>query len=179
MQTVANPPNGAVHILNRNRVKRRDVLFPLTHTGGFARVRRLPLIKLITLSSPSPTLQSVVLEVFGNVQDDPDTATPVSGGLLEQIGKNDALINGVCILGFRDPRLTETEEEANAANDPHVLWVEEIDQRDRQAYYDLVNDSESEAAKALAPFPQNGLESPAGDEGLPPAAPPVAGDAAA
>jgi hypothetical protein len=85
------PQNGAVaddDILADDDIPSREVLLPLSHTrpGKFARVRRLDLMTLITISSPSPTLQSVVLEVFGNVQQNPETESPVAGTILEQIG---------------------------------------------------------------------------------------------
>ena len=168
-----HPELQAPQLLTRDRAERRSVKFMLPHTrdgSGYARVRRLPLMKLLTLSSASPTMQAVVTEVFGNAQANPDAPAEelVSGGALEMYRKNYALINGVCILGFQSPRLVETEEEADELDDPNVLWVEEIAQEDRQAYYDLVSAPESEAAKALEPFPAPRVENPRHYESVPP-----------
>ena len=130
--------------------------FRLEYTGSDALVRRVPLARLVTMSSISPTMQPIVLEVFGAITGNDDTLSTAT--TLDLLRKNDALVDGVCLLGFIKPRLVATQEEADAANDPYVWCIDEVDPRDRQAYFDLVTGPEAEAAKVLEPFPASRLE---------------------
>jgi hypothetical protein len=139
-----------------------------------ARVRKLSIAKLATLQGLSPTMQNAVLAVFSELEkfakitnddgdfEDEETAdawTEFSEGVLNQ----ERLRDGACIAGFIDPPLCETREEAE--NDPtaKLVWVGSLAETDRARYLTTVLSPESEAAKALEPFPLDGLEGPTTD----------------
>lgn len=150
----------------------RGYLFPLPYTGGEARVRRIPLAKLATITGLSGEMQSTVLEVFREIQQGGTFAVRNWQDLERNQRRQEDLANGLCIAGFVEPRLVESEAEADAANDPSVLWVEEIDIRDRLTYLQTVMNPDSEAAKAMAPFPENGTSGADAGEAVPVAAAP-------
>ena len=151
-----------IQLLTRDRAretKQRDergYLFPLPYTGGEARVRRIPLARLATITGLSSAMQATVLEVFREVQQGGSFAVRQWQDLKRNQERQEDLADGLCIAGFVAPRLVETETEADDANDPLVLWVKEIDIRDRLAYLQTVMNPESEAAKAMTPFPDTG-----------------------
>lgn len=138
----------------------RGYLFPLPYTGGEARVRRIPLAKLASVAGLTSEMQGTVLEVFREVQTGGTFAVKNWQDLERNQQRQEQLANGLCVAGFIQPRLTESEAEADAANDPNVLWVGEIAIQDRLAYLQTVMNPDSEAAKALAPFPENGASGP-------------------
>lgn len=165
----------------------RGFTFPLPATtrllGGdpenpedllIARVQKLTLAKLAMMPSLSPRMQGAVLAVFEEMDRTSRDTSLVQlrdpwATFQSNVHAQADLVDGVCVAGFLAPRLTETEEDAAAANDPNVVWVEEIAEEDRAAYLDLVMRPESEAAKQMAPFPDNGVEDPAGGRAVPPA----------
>lgn len=168
-------------MLNRREAqaakRRRDLgfLFPLPHTGGvwneddapepnlvgqakvMARVRQLGLAKKSTLATLSPVMQNLVMEIFHANEETEGGATFHSfAELFRNVGRQEDLMNGLCVAGFLEPRLVETVAEADAGGEG-VVWVEEIDERDREAFMQACLNAESEAAKALRPFPETGL----------------------
>jgi hypothetical protein len=153
----------------------RGYLFPLPYTGGEARVRRIPLAKLATVTGLTSEMQGTVLEVFREVQTGGTFAVKNWQDLERNQQRQEQLANGLCVAGFLQPRLTESEAEADAANDPNVLWVGEIAIQDRLAYLQTVMNPESEAAKAMAPFPENGASGAELDQTVPLATAPVSG----
>lgn len=157
----------------------RGYLFELPYTGGQARVRRIPLAHLATVAGLSSEMQGTVLEVFREVQTGGTFAVKNWQDLERNQQRQEQLANGLCIAGFLQPRLTESEAEADAANDPNVLWVGEIAIQDRLAYLQTVMNPDSEAAKALAPFPENGASGAQLGEAVPLAAAPEQGPSAA
>lgn len=174
----ANGAHGAAHlgdeplILTRDQVQQREV-FPLTHTGGQALVRMLPLADLVARVSLSPAQYPIVMRIFGEVKPEP-AEVPKSGAeaALEDTRRNRLLIDAICELGFIKPRLVGTQAEADAIGDPWVWCVDEVDPRDLQRYFDLVTSSEVEAAKVIEPFLAQRVESEAVDESGPPPPPP-------
>jgi hypothetical protein len=175
----------AVHLLTREQARKTrqretlGYLFPLPYTGGEARVRRIPLAKLATVAGLTSEMQGTVLEVFREVQQGGTFAVKNWQDLERNQQRQEQLANGLCVAGFLEPRLTESEAEADAANDPGVLWVGEIAIQDRLAYLQTVMNPESEAAKAMAPFPENGASGVELGQTLPVATAPEHGPAAA
>lgn len=129
---------------------------PFTFPTHPARVRRIPLADLASITGLSSEMQATVLEVFREVQTGGTFAVRKWQDLESNQARQKQLANGLCVAGFIEPRLVETQAEADATDDPAVLWVGRIDIRDRLAYMQTVMNPESEAAKALAPFPENG-----------------------
>lgn len=150
--------------------------FRLEHTGSDALVRHIPLARLLTLTGLSPTMLPIATKIY-DIVNGTDLAI-AEGNQLELLRKNDALVDGVVMLGFIRPRVVETQAEADAANDPMVWSIDDVDPRDRQAYFDLVTSPEREAAKVLAPFPAGGMADLRPDESLPAAPPPEPGTGA-
>lgn len=140
----------------QSRRETHGYLFPLPYTGGEARVRRIPLAKLASVTGLSGEMQATVLEVFREIQSGGSFAVRSWQDLERNQARQEELANGLCVAGFLEPRLTETQAEADAANDEGVLWVGEIAIQDRLAYLQTVMNPESEAAKAMAPFPEAG-----------------------
>lgn len=157
----------------------RGYLFPLPYTGGEARVRRIPLAKLASITGLSGEMQATVLEVFREIQAGGTFAVRSWQDLERNQRRQEELANGLCIAGFVEPRLVETEAEADMANDASVLWVEEIDIRDRLTYLQTVMNPDSEAAKAMAPFPENGTSGANASEAVPVTAAPLTAPATA
>jgi hypothetical protein len=160
---MAQAANGkAPQLLTRDKAREtrqrdeRGYLFPLPYTGGEARVRRIPLAKLASVAGLTSEMQATVLEVFREVQTGGTFAVKNWQDLERNQARQEQLANGLCVAGFIQPRLTESEAEADAANDPNVLWVGEIAIQDRLTYLQTVMNPDSEAAKAMAPFPENG-----------------------
>jgi hypothetical protein len=144
-----------------------------------ARVRKLTIAKLATIRGLSPTMQNAVLAVFnqldkfaalandqGEFEDEEtsDAWTEFADGVIQQ----ENLRDGACIAGFIDPPLCETREEAEADPEKKLVWVGSLAETDRANYLTTVLSPESEAAKALEPFPVNGLEGPSTDAGVQP-----------
>jgi hypothetical protein len=159
----------------------RGYLFDLPYTGAQARVRRIPLAKLASLVGLTSEMQTTVLEVFREVQTGGSFAVSSWQDLERNQVRQEQLANGLCIAGFLEPLLTESEAEADADPTGQKVWVGEIDIRDRLTYLQTVMNPESEAAKAMAPFPENGVRRPELREVVPPATAALngAGDASA
>jgi len=178
----------------------RGYEFPLPYTGGVytadeasqernskllgqakivARVRRLSLLRLAKATNLSPKMQSLVTEVFQEFEDGSGIRIRSWADIVKTTEQSDELTNGLCIAGFLEPQLVETEHEANIANNPAIVWVEEIDWRDRAAYRDLVMSGEEAAADVLKPFPDLGMESASTRQSVPIAAETFGGDDAA
>lgn len=171
----------AVNFLTRKRAQEareqdeRGYLFPLKHSGGEAHVRRLSLAEVSTLTNLSTAMQATVLEIFQSKDEKGDVLTWEE--LKGNVKRQQELARGVAVAAFITPRLTETKEEADLANDDTVIWVDEIDPRDRVAFLQTVISPESEAAKLMAPFPAARLESIGSAGALPAAVFPVPEDA--
>lgn len=149
------------------RQEERGYQFPMPYTFKQpARVRRIPLADLASITGLSSEMQTTVLEVFREIQSGGTFAVRQWQDLKRNQDRQKQLANGLCIAGFMEPRLVETHEEAVAANDPMVVWVEKIDIRDRLTYLQSVMNPESEAAKAMAPFPENGASDSQPSEGV-------------
>lgn len=165
--------------LAESSIRQREIgyAFPLPKTfpDHPARVREIPLAELASATGLSSEMQETVLEVFREIQ---------SGGTFavrswQDLGRNQKrqrdLANGLCIAGFIEPRLTETQAESDESDDPAVLWVERIHINDRLSYMQAVMNAESEAAKALTPFPEAGSGRVDAGEALPAAPTPIHG----
>lgn len=151
----------------------RGYLLPLPYTGGEAQVRRIPLAKLTSIAGLSGHMQSTVLEVFRDIQSGRGFDVQSWRDLERNQARQEQLANGMCIAGFIAPRLVESEAEADAANDPHVLWVGEIAIQDRLTYLQTVMNPDTEAAKALTPFLENGASRADAGEAVPLTATPI------
>src|SRR6185437_1967706 len=97
---------------------------------------RLSLLRLAKATNLSPKMQSLVTEVFQEFEDGSGIRIRSWADIVKTTEQSDELTNGLCIAGFLEPQLVETEHEANIANNPAIVWVEEIDWRDRAAYRD-------------------------------------------
>jgi hypothetical protein len=149
------------------RQEARGYEFPMPYTFKQpARVRRIPLADIASIGLPNE-MQATVLEIFREIQAGGTFAVRQWQDLKRNQERQKQLANGLCIAGFMEPRLVETHEEAVAANDPGVVWVEKIDIRDRMAYLQTVMNPESEAAKAMAPFPETGASGAESGEAVP------------
>lgn len=123
-------------------------LFPLTATGGAARVTKLNMTDNVVLRGIPTHLQGVVLRTFRNG----GSAPPKDwDGFLKDAEDSRQIANALCIMGFLEPRLVATEAEAEA--DPDAVWVEDIDIDDRIRFMRLSARLETEAAVGLVPFP--------------------------
>lgn len=158
---VAAATDDDLQILPRSSVMTRHK-FRLEYTGSDALVRKIPLARLVTLGNLSPSMQPIVMAVFEPMTGGDDTLS--TSTTLDLLRRNDAVVDGAVMLGFIKPRIVATQEEAEAANDPFVWSLDEVDPRDRQAYFDLVTADEQEAAKALTPFPTERLQDSQPDE---------------
>lgn len=130
------------------------------HARAVARVRRVPMIDLMTSGALSTSMQSTVMMAFEDVNQMGDAETDGGFAVADVIRATTSqkeMARGIAIAGFLEPWLVETPEEAEAADDPRVLWVDELQMADLLAYLNLVMNLDSEAAKALAPFPDAGL----------------------
>lgn len=177
----------------RRAKRQRDIgyLFPLIHTRGLwqdddpdlpspelvgtpkahARIKKIPLASLAMATGLSPTMHAEALAIFDELQANPDDPIVALGGLARGLERQQLLYDALCILGFVEPRLVETEAEADLANDERIVWIEEIDPRDRQRFGEMVTGGEEAAAAMLRPFPADGLEDPDPDRALSASAP--------
>jgi hypothetical protein len=137
-----------------------------------ARVRRIPLATLTTISGLNSEMQTQLMQVFADAREGRITAE--TWAELERNQKQQKeMANAFCMVAFLEPTLVVTQAEADAANSPTVLWVEEIDIRDRVNFLMSVLDPEGEAARTMAPFPEARLAGGADRQALQDAAPPV------
>lgn len=172
----------AIVTLTRSAAKKskerenRGYLFPLTHTAGvwkqddadlpdpslighakaFARVRKVSMVDLISMGALSGEMQQTVMLAFEDVNQ-LTTMDSDDLGLMDVVRASQSkreMARGVAVAGFIDPVLVATETEANAIGDERIIWVDDIHPDDLEAYLDIVMKTESEAAKALAPFPE-------------------------
>lgn len=91
-------------------------------------------------------------------------------GTLDVLDGIDEAADTACLRGFVKPRLVRTQEEANAANDPHVWPLEYVHPRDRKHYFRLVTGQEAEVEAEMLRFRRAslaGLENPRPDGTLP------------
>lgn len=136
--------------------------FTLAHTGTTVRVRRLTLQDLIALDAiPTSAQATVDAMIEGSLNDDGSTkAELTTRDLFKQLGGATAgirlqaeLADAAVVIGFVDPRVVRTEDEIS---DPETtVWIQDIDRRDRLAFWEWVNAGEAaEAGATAAIFPQ-------------------------
>jgi hypothetical protein len=157
-------PNG-FHIpsraeaLAKRKAERDGFAFPLTITGGVARVRRITLVELAANDALPAAMQAVVLEAF-NEANQRDPNAPMTWDVAKHnIQRQTQLARIMCISGFITPRLVESQSEADAADDPNVWWVDDLYRDEQVAYLNLCLSISQEDAAGLAPFPAPGVES--------------------
>ena len=146
----------------QKHLRERGKLFELANTApdSYAQVRDLPLVNLISLGLLSPQMQSAVMmafEQFTALQNDDAVDALSFRDILSVSQMYEDMGRGACIAGFLHPRVVETEAEADLANAPDVLWVDEIDRKDQQRYLNACMNQDGEEAMALLPFPETGL----------------------
>lgn len=141
-----------------------------------ARVRRIPLADLANVVGLTSDMQATILDVFRILREGKGLDLETWDEVSKSQAKNRDLANGLVMLGFLEPRVVATAEEADALGEG-AIPVEEIDVRDRLRYLNHIVQPEGEAARSMRPFPEPGLASsqPAqSGEAEPPAIRPVA-----
>lgn len=182
--SLAAPANGAAseavaafrpiarEAMQERRRKEREtgVPFFLEHDGTEVRVRLLNLLEETTLLGLPEEIKQIVLEGFNTRDTTPAAGSRTWDDMMRVLGAEERMANAACITGFVAPRLTATKAEADAANDPAVWWVEEIDLDDRKRYLQLVsrqNKEEMERVRKFLRGPLAGLQDPRPDGVVP------------
>lgn len=150
--------------------EQRGYAFELKFTspGKSAQVRRMSLPKMASIGALSAEMQATATMAFDAARN-MDSETMTFPEIVHATNLQTELHKVICISGFINPPLYATREEARRMGG---IWVDWIDERDREAYADTVMNPDTEEAQAMLPFPENGVAGASTGSSVPAAAEP-------
>lgn len=153
----------------------RGFIFRLKWTGGKAHVRRIDPTDRLVMGQLPDRMQGRVLKAltdYGQTSSALDKGgNIVPAKVMNNLAKQEDLVNAYCIIGFLKPRLIASE--ADRTSDDEVV-VTDIAWQDRRAFWGVCTSDEEAAANRLEPFPDEPLSplpGQPGDETAPTAVP--------
>lgn len=129
----------------------------LPFTGGFAHVHKLTVAGLAMTTGLPVEAQNQVIKVFREFAEENTNAPLTWDRFMKNAKRNQEMADTLCCAGFIRPRLVMTEAELDGTEDCWLVSDLHIDERLK--YMNMCVGQDSEAAKALLPFPESPLGS--------------------
>lgn len=133
----------------------RGFLMELPFTGGFAHVHKLTVATLAMTAGLPVEAQNQVIKVFREFAEENQTTVLTWDRFAKNAKRNQEMADTLCCAGFIKPRLVMTEAELDGTEDCWLVSDLHIDERLK--YMNMCVGQDSEAAKALIPFPEQGV----------------------